>query len=316
MNATNHKNTSRYVDMWAIPSIHPSNFELFQELKSADTRHFTHNMDSVGTVSERNESGGWEETHLVGLRTDIWKPDEVTLSRKVQKMQKKRKAELRQEIKRSGRLTKEQKEKLEAKLADDAVMQTRSSEIVNQRLVLKLFKTSTKRLQWCGTIEEVTTTEIHNSLGTKKPLISMSVMLPGTKIVTEVQQNHRTFRIPSTFSLCHFHNDQPFPFVLKRRWFSFGADFDVIYQDKTVGKIDSKLLCLGSNSYVNLENHELADSTPFQDLLTLFAASIGYHKAMRKNIKQRIRANLSGEEHLNVTDNDEIQLQFNGRRAA
>ena len=51
----------RYVDMWAVPGMHPSNVEFLQKLKTADTNHFTTHMDAVGTVSElNNESGKWE----------------------------------------------------------------------------------------------------------------------------------------------------------------------------------------------------------------------------------------------------------------
>ena len=67
---------SRYVDMWAMPGIHPSNVEFLQQLKTADTQHFTKNMNTVGTVSEKDEdSGKWQKTHLIGVRTDVWKPD-------------------------------------------------------------------------------------------------------------------------------------------------------------------------------------------------------------------------------------------------
>ena len=61
----------RYVDMWALPGMHPSNVELLQKLKTADTNKFTTNMDCVGTVKEQDlESGKWEKSHLIGIRTD------------------------------------------------------------------------------------------------------------------------------------------------------------------------------------------------------------------------------------------------------
>jgi hypothetical protein len=97
------KQAKRYVDMWALPGLHPSNIEFLQQLKTADTRHFTKNMNAVGTVKEQDlESGKWETNYLIGVRTDIWKPDERELARSLEVLQEKRADELRQEIKRSG----------------------------------------------------------------------------------------------------------------------------------------------------------------------------------------------------------------------
>lgn len=104
----------RYVDMWAMPGMHPSNVEFLQKLKTADTNHFNTNMDCVGTVSEQDcETGDWQRTHLVGIRTDIWKPDDEELDCALCSMQEKRRKELKQGIKRSGRLNQKQTARLE-----------------------------------------------------------------------------------------------------------------------------------------------------------------------------------------------------------
>ncbi len=55
----------RYVDMWALPGIHPSNVEFLQKLKTADTNHFTTNMDVVGT-----RLNGKQSKVLEGLLSD------------------------------------------------------------------------------------------------------------------------------------------------------------------------------------------------------------------------------------------------------
>ena len=52
------KGCERFVDMWALPGMHPSNVELLQKLKTADTNHFTTHMDCVGTVNTLDDETG------------------------------------------------------------------------------------------------------------------------------------------------------------------------------------------------------------------------------------------------------------------
>jgi hypothetical protein len=195
-------------------------------------------------------------------------------------------------------------------------MNTCSDEIERRRLVLKLFKTTTERVRWCGTIEQVTTTEIHNSIGSNRSLLTLVVMLPRTEMVTYIQQNHRTFRIPSLFTLGFYDDKRMWNLTLKRRWVSIGADFDVEADGETIGDLDGRLLSFGCDSYVNLDPHELAENWRFVDLLTLFTASVGYHKAMRKSVDRRVDAALTGNSHCHVVEDEELRLRHNGRAAA
>lgn len=307
----------RYVDMWMLPGVHPTNLELLQLLKTADTHHFSKNMDVVGTVSgHETDSGRWKKTHLIGVRSDIWRPDAEELAQTLKVLKRNRQSELKQGIKRSGRLNADQSEKLDEQVEEDQIMQMETGDIEKRRLVLKLFKITGKRARWCGTIEEVTTEEVHNSIGSKRSLLSMAVMLPRTDAVTRVQQNHRTFRIPSIFTFCYHNNDQMWHVSLKRRWVSIGADFDVEANGTRFGKLDGRLVSLGADSYVNLGEHDLSDDTQFNDILTLFTASVGYHRAMRRSIKRRVQAAHSGEAHRHVIDGAELRLRHNGRAAA
>jgi hypothetical protein len=67
---------SRYVDMWAFPSMHPVNVELLQRLKSADDRQFGTHMDVCGSVSQQDSrASGWDKTHVFGIRSDAWESD-------------------------------------------------------------------------------------------------------------------------------------------------------------------------------------------------------------------------------------------------
>lgn len=307
----------RYVDMWAMPGMHPSNVEFLQKLKTADTNHFTTHMDCVGTVSELDQdTGDWEKTHLVGVRTDVWKPDDEELDCALCAMQDKRRKELKQGIRKNGRLSQKEKTRLEDQLADDQIMQLKCDEIETRRLVLKLFKTTGTRVRWVGTIEEVTAMEVQNSMGSNRTLITMAVNMPRTSFVTYVQQNHRTFRIPAIYTTGFYDQEQMWNVMIKRQWFSIGADFDVEVNGETIGEIDGRLFSFGYDSYVEVDEHPLAENTQFVDLLTLFATSVGYHKAMRRSIKKRTEAACCGEGHRNILHDEELRLRHNGRAAA
>ena len=317
MAETEHKDCLRYVDMWAIPGMHPSNVELLQKLKTADTNHFTTHMDVVGTVSEQDrDSGSWQKTHMIGMRSDTWKLDSNELESAREALRKQRKRELKQQIKKNGRLNTKQKSELESQLQDDEVMKVESGDIEKRRLVLKLFKTSTERVRWCGTIEQITTTEIHNSIGSKRNLVTMAVMLPHMEHVTYIQQNHRTFRIPSVFTFGFYDGCRMWHLSLSRRWISIGADYDLEADGESIGELDGRLFSLGSDSYIDLDGHPLSGNSRFVDLITLFTATTGYHKAMRKSIDRRVKAALAGKSHCHVIEDEELRLRHNGRAAA
>lgn len=309
--------SSRHIDMWALPGAHPTNIELMQKLKTADSNHFNKSMEVVGTVSEQDpESQKYQKTHLVGVRTDIWKPNEQEMASSLRSLKKRRKQELKKQIKRSGRLSGSQTARLQNTVADDSVMQLDSGDIEKRRLVLKLFGTTTTRTRWCGSIEEITTSEVHNSIGSNRCLISLVVILPRVKIVTHIQQNHRTFRWPAVFSFCYYDGQRMWHVTLKQRWVSFGPDFDVFVDGQEIGLLDSKVACFGSDSYVSLDSHPLAKDRGFIDSMTLFAASTGYHRAIRKNIKKRIRLVENGESHCHIIEDEELKMRYNGRAAA
>ncbi len=309
----------RYVDMWILGSLHPSNINLLQRLKSADDRQFGTNMDVCGTASEFDiETEDWSKTHIVGIRSDMWTPDEKELGKSLNRLQRERRELLRRDVKRSGRLNDEQKQRLDAAVEVDSVMDMSVDQIEKRRLILKLFKTTSERLQWCGTLEELTTREIHNTIGSRRTLLSLATVLPGYEYLAEVQQNHRTFRIPSIFTFC-FHDvkeQRPWYVSIRRRWFSFGADFDIVTEDRKIGLIDGKLIGLGYNAFITVYEPALAANGDFMDLLTLFASSVGYHRAMRRQVRKRVSAAKVGPIHGHVIEDEERWLLKNPRRRA
>ena len=242
---------SRYVDMWAFVKMHPTNVDLLGRLKSADDRQFGTNMDVCGSVSERqSKTSDWDKTHIVGIRSDVWNPDKDELQETLNSLQESRRDQLRQEIKRSGRLDAEQTDRLDQQLRRDPLMSMKVSDIEHRRLVMKMFKSTGERIRWAGTIEEITTREVHNSIGSRRAVLSLAVLLPGYEYLVMVQQNHRTFRIPSIFTFGFYDEDQDrMRYVgIKRKWFSFGADFVIESEGRTIGAIDGQLIGFGYNA--------------------------------------------------------------------
>jgi hypothetical protein len=253
---------------------------------------------------------------LIGVRTDVWKADAEEMADALEVLHDQRRREIKKSIKKHGKLSSKQSAMLDQQLSEDEVMKMQSGDIEKRRLVLKLFKTTGTRVRWCGTIEQVTTTEVHNSIGSRRSLLTMVVMLPGNDFVTYVQQNHRTFRIPSIFTFGFYDKGRMWHLTLKRRWISLGADFDVEADGQTIGELDGRLFSFGSDSYIDLDEHELSKNTHFVDLITLFTATTGYHRAMRRSVQRRVDATLSGQSHCHLIEDEELRLRHNGRAAA
>ncbi len=309
----------RFVDMWAFIGVHPTNIEFLQRLKMADDRQFGNDMDVCGDISQQDaKTGKWDENHIIGIRSDMWDPDEEALQKKLNSLKENRKEQLRREIKRSGRLDKQQSYTLGRKLARDPVMRMKATDISHRRLVMKMFRNTGERIRWVGTIEEITTNEVHNTIGCGRPALSLAVLLPGYEYVVRIQQNHRFWRIPSTFTFSFLDEDENRIryIAIKRKWVSFGADFDIISAGKKVGLIDGRLIGFGYNAQIRIDDPELADNRRFLDLITLFTASVSYHRKMRRSVKRRVRAALAGASFQHVVEDEEFWLLKNPRRRA
>ncbi len=321
MGRTKSKETvvNRFVDMWAFVGMHPTNVELLQRLRSADDRQFGANMDVCGDISQQNsKTGQWEENHLIGLRSDIWEPDEEKLQRTLNSLKEERRDQLRREIKRSGRLDKKQSFKLGRQMNRDPLMRMRPSDLSHRRLVMKMFRSTGERIRWAGTIEEITTHEVHNSIGCGRPALSLAVLLPGYEFVVSIQQNHRLLRVPATFTFSFFdEDDNRIRYVaIKRKWVSAGADFDIESGGRKIGLIDGRLFGFGYNAQIRIDDPLLADNRRFLDVITLFTATVGYHRRMRKSVKRRVRAALAGASFQHVVEDEEFWLLKNPRRRA
>ncbi len=310
------KRHSRYIDMWVAPGLHPTNVNLLAKLKSAEDRQFSSNMGVTGKmIDEDRQEGSKEESHIIGLRTDVWSPSKKERKRVVAQMQKSREKELRSELKSDGRLNKSQKAVLDAKLEDDHTMAMDESDVDKQRLVLKMFKSTGKRIRWKGTLEEMTVHEVHNSLGSKRALITFAVILPDYDYMVHIQQNRPIIYVPPTFSFAYYEeaNDRMWYIDLKMYWVSFGIDFKIEAQGRRIGKIDGKLWALGTDSRIHVHEPTLAKDQKFMDLLSLFSSSIGYHKRIRKNIRSRVSKVKRGRS-MHIIEDEELWLLKNPRR--
>lgn len=308
----------RYVDMWAFPGAHPTNLEFFQRLKMADDRQFGVNMDVCGTVSEQDPlTRHWLKSHVLGIRTDAWNPNREQQELRLAALQRERQDVLRRQIKQSGPLSARQTDRLHRQMLADPVMRLRSTDLESRRLVMKLFHAGADRIRWVGSLEELTTSEVHNSMGSSRTLLSLTATLEGHKYLTDVQENHRTFRIPSIFSFCFFHQkrERMWYVSIRRKWISIGADFVIEAEGRRIGDIDGALFGFGYNAHVYVYEPELARDTQFLDLLTMFTASVSYHGAMKRSIRRRVAAGRKGLAGDQIIETDEFKLLKNPRAA-
>ncbi len=309
----------RYVNMWAFLGMHPTNIDILQRLKSADDRQFGTNMDVCGSISDFNErENSWDDSHIAGIRSDIWNPDKGELEKTLRSLHSRRKDRIRRTIRKQGRLNERQEEELKSRLHADEVLSLSEDDIEKRRLVMKTFKTTGQRIRWGGTIEEVTTREVHNSIGSNRTVLSLVAILPGYEYLTLIQQNHRTFRVPAIYTLCFYDEStsRTWYINIKRKWVSIGADFAVESEGRQIGEIDGKLIGFGYNAYVTITEPSLANNGTLLDLLTLFATSVGYHRAMRRSVRRRVAAVKRGETARHVIEDEEFWLLKNPRRHA
>lgn len=312
------RNLTRLVDMWIAPGLNPTNIEILTKLKTAEDRQFSKNMAVTGKVFDENKrERSREESHLIGIRFDLWKPTRETRERALAAIQRRRAKELRDQKKQSSALSPEEKALLAEEQAADVLMNAEEKDVDKARLVLKLFRTTGNSIRWRGSIEELTCNEIHQSMGSRATLASFAVVLAEHEYVTHIHQCRRFLRLPPSYSFAYYQegSDRIWYIDLLCRWVSLGVDYRITAQGRTVGLIDGHLLALGVNSRVRVDEPALAEDARFMDLLSLFAASVGFHRRIRSNIRRRVKAVREGKP-VHVVDDDEMWLLKNPRRMA
>ncbi len=75
-----------------------------------------------------------------------------------------------------------------------------------------------------------------------------------------------------------------------------------------IGEIDGKLIGFGYNAYLSVTEPSLAAHSDFLDLVTLFATSVGYHRAIRRSLKKRMAAAGQGDAVRHIIEDEEFWL--------
>lgn len=312
------RHLSRLVDMWIAPGLNPTNIEILTKLKTAEDRQFSKNMAVTGKMfDEDKRDRSREESHLIGIRFDLWKPTREARERALAAIQRRRAKELRDQKKQALALSPDEKALLEEEQTADALMNAEEQDVDKSRLVLKMFRTTGNSIRWRGSIEELSASEIHQSLGSRAALASFAVVLAEHEYVTHIHQCRRFLRLPPSYSFAYYQeaSDRIWYIDLLCHWVSLGIDYRITAQGQTIGVIDGHLLALGVNSRIRVNEPALAEDARFMDLLSLFAASIGFHRRIRGNIRRRLRAIRQGKS-VHIVDDDEMWLLKNPRRMA
>lgn len=170
----------------------------------------------------------------------------------------------------------------------------------NQRFVLRMFNCENDSYKWDGSLEEMPSREVSNTLKKEEPLKTFCVFLrtkeevPFATLIEEgaeeiAKLGFLTWRRPAMFAFSYYQKDteRMWQIVLRRRIFCLGTDFKVMAGKRYVGEIDGKILRWGTDSQVRVIDPELENDEAFMHILCLFAASIGFHKQINKSIKRQ-----------------------------
>jgi hypothetical protein len=321
VSATRQKKITRYVDMWVASGLHPTNIEILTKLKSAEDRQFSKHMGVTGKAYQEDQANRTrEESHLFGIRNDIWKPSLQDRQRVLSTLKKRQARERKSQQAAAAALAQDASEgeldSLVPETEAEAAAPT-ARDVDKSRLVIKMFRTTGNRIRWQGTIEELSVREIQNSLGSRRALLAFAVLLADHEHLTLIQENRRLFRIPPCFSFSYYQpsSDRMWYIELDCHWVSLGIDYTIKAQGRRIGKIDGKLVALGADSRIHVQEPTLAEDTQFMDLLSLFAATIGYQRQVRSNLLRRLR-NLKQGRSIHVVEDEEMWLLKNPRRIA
>ncbi|RFC48124.1 MAG: hypothetical protein DVB23_000685 [Verrucomicrobia bacterium] len=312
------KRHTRFVDMWIAAGLNPTNIEILTKLKSAEDRQFSQNMAVTGKgFDEDRQEHKREESHLFGIRTDVWRPSKEVRERTLAALEKRQAKERRAASKSKESARDASEGELDQMVIESDTSPVTADDIDKSRLVIKMFRNTSSRIRWQGTIEELSVREIQNSLGSRRALASFAVILAEYEHLIVIQQNRRLFRIPPSFSFSYYQakTDRMWYIDLDCHWVSIGIDYTILAQGRKIGSIDGKLLALGADSRIHVQEPCLAEDEQFMDLLSLFAATVGFHKQIRSHIRRRV-SNVKRGRSVHFVEDEEMWLLKNPRRIA
>lgn len=309
------------LDLWWVVKHNPVNLDILNKLRTGEDRQFGRDMDIMGKIHELPTDDGRvedkTETGLVGIRNRLWKPPKEDRQDYLDSLQRKRRTELKREVRDGGgRLNAEEKRQYEALAATDPALNAGPDDIDMSRLVIKIFNNTAKNISWRGTVEECTALEVQRSFGRRGARMGFAVILSGFEYMVTLEHHHPCLDILPTYSFCYWDEKAKAlrPITIRQKLVSFGVDFNIFAEGRKIGVIDGKLISMGHNSNIRLFDETLAGDNRFMDILLLFTCTVGFHKAIRKNIRRRIKGLKGKLLNHHVVDRDEMWLMKNPRR--
>jgi hypothetical protein len=163
------------------------------------------------------------------------------------------------------------------------------------RLVAKLFRSGSKRIDWAGSIEALNVAGRASTAGAGTPLINLAVILDQSTEVGRIDEvARRCFAISPRFAGA-FRPDEKrwLPLRLTRQLLRPGIDYKVTDGNgRRVAFIDGRLVALGYDARVTIEDEALARNARFCHWLLLFGMTLPHLGAIRRQLR---RANRAGE---------------------
>ena len=150
-----------------------------------------------------------------------------------------------------------------------------------RRLVIKLFSES---LSWRGTLEMLNGRSLQLTRGSGVAVPAFSINLARHEQLIEVERCARKWPfMPETFTFFLQTKVGPRFYMLRRKVFSFGADY-VLYdqQHRQIGYLDQKLINLGGAWIVKLDPKHT--NKKLEATLELFCAMLKFNRTCRKHI--------------------------------
>ena len=150
-----------------------------------------------------------------------------------------------------------------------------------RRLVIKLFSES---LSWRGTIEMLNGRSLQLTRGSGVAVPAFSINLSRHEQLIEVERCARKWPfLPEAFTFFLQTKTGPRFYTLKRRIFSFGADYTLYdQQHRQIGYLDQKLINLGGAWIVKLDPKHT--NKKLEATLELFCAMLKFNRKCRNHI--------------------------------
>jgi hypothetical protein len=184
---------------------------------------------------------------------------------------------------------------------------------INRRMVLKFF---TNNGAWLATIEEMVAQEYATSFGSEAPLLAFSVVTKESEIVTYILQSRRGTLATEHYSFYLVGPDGKFEvFRIEGARIAIGDDFNVfrLTGETAVARINSKVIDIGGDYEVTINDATLAENEWFCRVLQCFSVAVKYRDEIRERLQKGLRSWIQGKARP-TQQRYELSLLANPRR--